>query len=80
MQPILEKSGCFFIDRREVKCLNYSDIRKLAQEHAVVENARDVDGLWTQQSILYHRYSFRPASDPCTASRRNSLCTPGTME
>lgn len=23
MQPILKRVGCFFIDRREVKCLNY---------------------------------------------------------
>lgn len=47
MQPILKRVGCFFIDRREVKCLNYRT-PKLGAGTAVLvsSSARGLDGLY----------------------------------
>ena len=55
------------------------DIRNLVQEHAVSVSSSPGD--WMDYMDTASRlFFFRPASDPCTASRRNSLCITGTME
>ena len=58
------------------------DIRNLVQEHAVSVSSSPGDWMdyMDTASRLYRYFFFRPASDPCTASRRNSLCITGTME
>ena len=58
------------------------DIRDLAQEHAVSVSGspQRLDGLYGHSIKVISVFFFRPASDPCTASRRNSLCITGTME
>ena len=58
------------------------DIRNLVQEHAVLVSSSPGDWMDYMDTVIkvISLFFFRPASDPCTASRRNSLCITGTME